>query len=75
MYWVSNKCYQKIEMKILLNSISMDNANTGHFINGKSVKVELILEWESSFIDNENIKNLNETSFEGAGINLKVVHL
>ena len=53
----------------------MDNANIGHFINGKSVKVELILEWESSFIDNENIKNLNETSFEGAGINLKVVHL
>lgn len=53
----------------------MDNANTGPFINGKSARVELILEWESSFIDNENIKNLNESSFEGAGINLKVVHL
>ena len=53
----------------------MDNANTDPFINGKSAKVELILEWESSIIDNENIKNLNETSFEGAGINLKVVHL
>ena len=62
-------------MKIILNSFSIDNANTGPFINGKSAKVELILEWESSIIDNENIKNLNETSFEGAGINLKVVHL
>ena len=26
---------QKIEMKIILNSFSIDNANTGPFINGK----------------------------------------
>ena len=62
---------QKIEMKITLNSISMDNANTGPFIIGKSAKVELILEGESSIIDNEDIKNENETSFEGAGIKFK----
>jgi len=62
---------QKIEMKITLNSISMDNTNTGPFIIGKSAKVELILEGESSIIDNEDIKNENETSFEGAGIKFK----
>ena len=62
---------QKIEMKIILNSISMDNSNTGPFIIGKSAKVELVLEGESSIIDNEDIKNENETSFEGAGIKFK----
>ena len=59
------------EMTITLQSIKIDNSNTGPFVIAKSAKVNLILEGESSIIDNEDIANENEDSFEGAGIKFK----
>ena len=58
-------------MTITLQSIQIDNSNTGPFVIAKSAKVNLILEGESLIIDNEDLANENEDSFEGAGIKFK----
>ena len=54
---------------ITLNSISIDNSQTGPFVIKKEANVKLILEGISKIIDKET----NETSddFEGAGIKFK----
>ena len=62
------------EMTITLQSIQIDNSNTGPFVIAKSAKVNIILEGESLIIDNEDIANENEDTFEGAGIKFKLVH-
>ena len=62
---------KKTEMTITIQSIQIDNSNTGPFVIGKSAKVNLILEGESLISDNESIDNESEDSFEGAGIKFK----
>ena len=63
---------QKTDMTITLNSISLSNSNDGPFIIGKSAKVNLILEGESTISDDEDIaKDDTEETFEGAGIKFK----
>ena len=63
---------QKTDMTITLNSISLSNSNDGPFIIGKSAKVNLILEGESTISDDEDItKDDTEEIFEGAGIKFK----
>ena len=66
------KVNQKTDMTITLNSISLSNSNDGPFIIGKSAKVNLILEGESTISDDEDItKDDTEEIFEGAGIKFK----
>ena len=66
------KVNQKTDMTITLNSISLSNSNDGPFIIGKSTKVNLILEGESTISDDEDItKDDTEEIFEGAGIKFK----
>ena len=62
---------KKTEMTITIQSIQIDNSNTGPFVIGKSAKVNLILEGESLISDNESIDDESEDSFEGAGIKFK----
>jgi hypothetical protein len=60
-----------LSVSITLNSISIDNSNTGPFVIKKNANVNLILEGESKIIDNEVAENEDLDDFEGAGIKFK----
>ena len=60
-----------ITVTVTLNSISIDNSNTGPFVIKKNSVVNLILEGESKIIDNEASENEELDNFEGAGIKFK----
>ena len=75
-YSISGKCSEcQIEVakgitaNITLNSISIDNSQTGPFVIKKGSTVNLILSGESTIVDKET----NETSndYEGAGLKFK----
>ena len=60
-----------LSVSITLNSISIDNSNTGPFVIKKNAIVNLILEGESKIEDNEAEENEDLDDFEGAGIKFK----
>ena len=60
-----------LTVDITLNSITIDNSNTGPFIIKKNAIVNLILQGESRIEDNEAIENEELDDFEGAGIKFK----
>ena len=60
-----------LSVSITLNSISIDNSNTGPFVIKKNANVNLILEGESKIVDNEVAENEDSDDFEGAGIKFK----
>ena len=60
-----------LTVDITLNSINIDNSNTGPFIIKKNAIVNLILQGESRIEDNEAIENEELDDFEGAGIKFK----
>ena len=60
-----------LTVKMTLNSISIDNSNTGPFVIKKNAIVELILKGESKIEDNEAIENEDIDDFEGAAIKFK----
>ena len=68
---------KKLEVKITLSSIEIDNSNTGPFIIKKNTVVNLILEGNSKITDKENIENKSSTdeiiadAFEGASMKFK----
>ena len=60
-----------LTVKMTLNSISIDNSNTGPFVIKKNAIVELILKGESKIEDTEAIENEDLDDFEGAAIKFK----
>ena len=77
-YIISGSCSEcQINIKkgltvnITLNSITIDNSNTGPFVIKKNAVVNLILQGESRIEDNEAIENEDLDDFEGAGIKFK----
>jgi len=60
---------ENLEITLTINSISIDNSNTGPFVISKKSKVNLILVGESTITDNES--NEDSESFEGAAIKFK----
>ena len=60
-----------LTVKITLNSITIDNSNTGPFVIKKNAIVDLILKGESKIEDNEAIENEELDDFEGAAIKFK----
>ena len=60
-----------LSVNITLNSITIDNSNTGPFVIKKNAVVNLILKGESRIEDNEAIENEELDDFEGAGIKFK----
>lgn len=75
-YKITGECTEcsiiaSVDMSITLSNINLINSNTGPFIISKSAKVNLILEGESTIIDNEDITKEDEKGFEGAGIKFK----
>ena len=83
-YKISGSCSEcqivvdkKLEVKITLSSIEVDNSNTGPFIIKKNAVVNLVLEGSSKITDKENIENESSTdetiadAFEGAAIKFK----
>ena len=60
-----------LTVTITLNSITIDNSNTGPFVIKKNAKVNLVLEGESRIEDNEVVENEELEDFEGAGIKFK----
>ena len=60
-----------LSVNITLNSITIDNSNTGPFVIKKNAVVNLILKGESRIEDNEVIENEELDDFEGAGIKFK----
>ena len=68
---------KKLEVKVTLNSITIDNSNTGPFVIKKNSNVNLILIGESLIKDNELAENEESSdtaisdAFEGAGIKVK----
>ena len=77
-YKISGSCNEcqinvkkNTKTKITINSIYIDNPNTGPFVIGKSTEVNLILVGESTIIDKEDINNEDSSNFEGAGIKFK----
>ena len=77
-YKISGSCSEcQINIKkgltvtITLNSIKIDNSNTGPFVIKKNAIVNLILEGESRIEDNEASENEDLDDFEGAGIKFK----
>ena len=77
-YKISGSCTEcqiviekDLAVKITLNSIKIDNSNTGPFVIKKNAIVNLILEGESRIEDNEALENEDLDDFEGAGIKFK----
>ena len=77
-YKISGSCNEcqinvkkNTKTKITINSIYIDNPNTGPFVIGKWTEVNLILVGESTIIDKEDINNEDSSNFEGAGIKFK----
>jgi len=75
-YVITGKCSecqilvdQGIEVSLTINSIEIQSENICPFLISKKAKVNLILEGESTIIDNEI--NEDSESFEGAGIKFK----
>ena len=75
-YSISGKCSEcQIEVakgitaNITLNSISIDNSQTGPFVIKKGSTVNLILSGESTIIDKETDET--STDYEGAGLKFK----
>ena len=75
-YTISGSCNEcQIEVAkgisptITLNSITIDNSQTGPFVIKKGSTVKLILSGESTIIDNE--KDEDSSDFEGAGLKIK----
>ena len=63
---------KNLEITLTINSITIDNSNTGPFVIKKSSKLNLILEGESVITDNELLENEELLDdFEGAGIKIK----
>ena len=60
-----------LTVAVTLDSISIDNSNTGPFVIKKNAIVNLILEGESRIEDNEASENEELDDFEGAGIKFK----
>ena len=60
-----------LSVNITLDSITIDNSNTGPFVIKKNAIVNLILKGESRIEDNEVIENEELDDFEGAGIKFK----
>ena len=60
-----------LTLTITLNSITIDNSNTGPFVIKKNANVNLVLEGESRIEDNEAAENEELDDFEGAGIKFK----
>ena len=60
-----------LKVNMTLNSISIDNSNTGPFVIKKNAVVNLILKGESKIEDNEAIENEDLDDFEGAAIKFK----
>ena len=60
-----------LTVNMTLNSISIDNSNTGPFVIKKNAVVNLILKGESKIEDNEAIENEDLDDFEGAAIKFK----
>ena len=61
--------YENLKITLTINSISLDNSNTGPFVISKKSKVNLILVGESTINDNES--NEDSELFEGAAIKFK----
>ena len=75
-YTISGSCSEcqievakGISVTITLNSITIDNSQTGPFVIKKGSTVNLILSGESTITDNE--KDENSSDFEGAGLKFK----
>ena len=75
-YTISGSCSEcqievakEISPTITLNSITIDNSQTGPFVIKKGAKVNLILSGESTITDNE--KDEDSSDFEGAGLKFK----
>ena len=60
-----------LTVTITLNSITIDNSNTGPFVIKKNANVNLVLEGESRIEDKESAENEESDDFEGAGIKFK----
>ena len=60
-----------LEVTITLDSITIDNSNTGPFVIKKNSIVNLNLSGESTITDNESEENEDSDDFEGAGIKFK----
>ena len=75
-YSISGSCSEcqievakQISPNITLNSITIDNSNTGPFVIKKEAKVNLILSGESTITDKETDENA--TDYEGAALKFK----
>ena len=70
-----SECQISIDKSLIvdltINSIAIDNSNTGPFVIKKEAKINLILKGDSYILDNELSSNEDEDDFEGAGIKFK----